>query len=242
MARSSMMTNCVTAVMAALSLMSSSMIEAAPDEQFKDVEIRVIKEKYFQKSGRLELGAQASVVMNQSFIYTYMGTGILTYHFNESFALEGAGTYGFTIDKEDKRILSDQFSVFTEILRPEYLLDGALQWTPMYGKFHTPSGRLIYFDTYLSAGGGMEGIYYKYDWCYENAIVKSKPTARTVSYPSFQAGIGQRIFLDKKKAIKWDLRDRIISYNLADSSCTADTVGSQLFHNVTMQIGMGYYF
>ena len=77
--------------------------------QFEDVEIRVVRPRYFNKSGRLELGAQVSTVMNETFIYTFMATGLAAFHMSESLALEGSFSYGTSINKEDKRILFDEF-------------------------------------------------------------------------------------------------------------------------------------
>lgn len=215
-------------------------------DQFDDFEIRVIRNKYFQKRNRLEVGAQMAVVMNQSFIYTYLATGVMAFHFAESLALEGTGAFGFSVDKEDKRILEDQFSVYTEILRTSYLMEGALQWTPMYGKFQLPHGKIIYFDTYLVGGAGLHGIEYKYDWCFQSKQVEPVPAPRTVSYLGFVFGVGQRYFLDdgqKNKAIKWDIRDHVMSYSSADTACgPGRTPETRVHHAVTMQVGAGYYF
>ena len=102
---------------------------ASAAEQFEKYEIRVIRPKYFAKTGRMETGAQLSVVMNQSFIYTYLATGLLDYHFSETLALEGALAYGFSIDKDDKRTLDSNFKIKTQILRTQYFMEGGLLYT-----------------------------------------------------------------------------------------------------------------
>ena len=107
----------------ALPLSSEFIVKA---EEFKDYEIRVIRPRYFTKAKRFELGSQALVVMNQTFIYTYLLSGILTYHFNESMALELSGAYGFSVDKDDKRVLKEDFAIRTAILRTQYRALGSL--------------------------------------------------------------------------------------------------------------------
>ena len=87
----------------------------------------------------------------------------MTYHFSEALGLEVAGSYGISIDKNDKTLLKEEFDINTIILRTEYIVSGALLWTPVYGKFQTDEGSLIYFDTFLSFGGGLTGIDYQYD-------------------------------------------------------------------------------
>lgn len=218
-------------------------------EQFDKYEIRVIRPKYFAKTGRLETGAQLSVVMNQSFIYTYLATGLLDYHFSEAFALEGALAYGFSVDKDDKRSLDSNFKIKTQILRTQYFMEGGLLYTPVYGKYQLTNGRLIYLDMFFSAGAGMTGINYLYDHCPkasdapEGVEIVNPPSPRTVPYPTFFAGVGQRIFMDKNLSLRWDVRGHFFGYNTADGAC--DPALAQKVNksqtNITMQLGVGYF-
>lgn len=228
---------------------SSAMDSASGAEQFEKYEIRVIRPKYFAKTGRLETGAQLSVVMNQSFIYTYLATGLLDYHFSESLALEGALAYGFSIDKDDKRSLDSNFKIKTEILRTQYFMEGGLLYTPVYGKYQLANGRLIYLDMFFSAGAGMTGVNYLYDHCPkpsdapEGVELVAPPSPKTASYPTFFAGLGQRVFMDKKLSLRWDVRGHFFSYNTVDGACdpsvAAKGTGQQT--NITMQLGAGYF-
>jgi outer membrane beta-barrel protein len=221
----------------------------ADDSQFDKYEIRVIRPKYFSKTGRLETGAQLSVVMNQSFIYTYLATGILDYHFSESFAFEAAGAYGFSVDKDDKRVLDSDFKIKTQILRTQYFMEGGLLYTPVYGKYQMASGRLIYLDTFFAAGGGMTGVQYLYDHCPKSSdapdgqTIVDPPPPTTKSYPTFFFGGGQRIFLDKKTSLRWDVRAHFFSYNTADGACdpTVAIKETKSQANITMQLGAGYF-
>jgi outer membrane beta-barrel protein len=216
-------------------------------EQFDKYEIRVIRPKYFAKTGRLETGAQMSVVMNQSFIYTYLATGLLDYHFSESLAAEGALAYGFSIDKDDKRSLDSNFKIKTQIIRTQYFAEGGMLYTPVYGKYQLTSGQLIYLDMFLSGGVGMTGVNYLYDQCpspdtVSTPGVPTPPSARTVSYPTFFGGVGQRLFLDKKLSLRWDVRAHVFSVPAADGACDpTSTSGSALQTNITVQLGAGYF-
>lgn len=220
-----------------------------PQEMFEKYEIRVIRPKYFTKTGRMETGAQLSIVMNQAFIYTYLATGILDYHFSETLALEGALAYGFSIDKEDKRVLDSNFKIKTQILRTQYFMEGGLLYTPIYGKYQLSSGRLIYVDMFLSAGAGMTGVNYLYDQCPspsevpEGTEVPAPPAPSVKSYPTFFFGAGQRIFMDKKLSLRWDVRGHVFGYNKADGACDPETAdaSSGVQTNITMQLGAGYF-
>ena len=240
----------VRRMISALVLLGISLsVPADAAEQFDKYEIRVIRPKYFAKTGRLETGAQLSVVMNQSFIYTYLATGILDYHFSETLAMEGALAYGFSIDKDDKRSLDSNFKIKTQILRTQYFTEGGLLYTPVYGKYQLANGQLIYLDMFFSGGAGMTGVNYLYDHCPkpgdapEGVDVVSPPSPRTLSYPTFFAGIGQRVFMDKKLSLRWDVRSHFFSYNTADGACDPEVAksGSQVQTNITMQLGAGYF-
>lgn len=222
------------------------------NERFKNVEIRVIRPRYFTKRKHLELGAQFSGVMNEAFIYTFMATGLLAYHFTETFAFELAASFGFNLDKEDKRILFDEFEIKTKIFRTLYSIEGDVQWTPVYGKWQLPSGRLIYFDTYLSFGGGLTGVDWKYkDFCTPPDRAKN-PDAPDIksdavkSYPTFLMGLGQRYFINKETAVRWDIRNHSLMYNKFDVDCSADPSaaesGSGIHNNITLQVGASKFF
>jgi outer membrane beta-barrel protein len=224
---------------------------ARSDDQFDNYEIRVIRPKYFSKSKRLETGAQMTVIMNQSFIYSYLATGVLDFHLTEAWAIEGSASYGFSFDKEDKRELKSRFKINTLLLRTEYIAEAAVLYTPIYGKYQLSSGRLIYFDTFVSAGGGMTGIDYQFDHCPDpsevpeksRASVKDPPPRKTVAYPTVMAGLGQRIFYDKKYAFRWDVRGHIFGYDTKDGSCNPATANSETKTqtNITVQLGASYY-
>lgn len=210
-------------------------------EDFENYEIRVIRPKFFSKSGRLELGTQMSVVMNQTFIYTYLATGILAYHINEQFAIEGSAAYGISFEKDDKTLLKNDFEIQTEIVKAQYWLEGTVLYTPIYGKYQLTSGRLIYFDTFLSLGGGMTGVNYDYKWC--TSKISAAPAEQTVADPTVVVGGGQRFFLDKKLSLRWDVKDHMIFVNAKDASCNPASAASSndLHHNVTTQLGIGYF-
>ncbi len=226
----------------------SALADSPAYAQFSNYEIRVIRPKYMQKRGRVEIGAEGTLIMNQSFIYTLMLTGLLDYHFSEMFALEVGGSYGFSIDKEDKRILDDEFDIKTQILRTQYIAQGGLLWTPIYGKTQLSSGRVVYFDSFISIQGGMTGIEYTYEQCIEPPADKvdelpPKPAAQTKSYPTGIIGFGQKYFISTTSGLRWDVRDYIFSYEKGDGTCTPETpIGTELHHNVTLQLGASTFF
>ncbi len=217
----------------ALSILASS-VYAEEEELFKEFEIRVIRPRYFIKRHRFELGIQAAAIVNQTFYYTYLATAIVGFHFSEQFSLELLGAYGYSQAKEDQAILQDDFDIKTEYTPTQLFYGASFLWTPMYGKYQLRNGRLIYFDTFLSAGGGMIGILEKYDYCQAN----QERSSQVVSYPYFEFGIGQRFFISRDDSIRWDIKSPMYFSNTADSSCVAGSAGQSFFNqNINLQLG-----
>lgn len=215
---------------------------------FEGYEIRVIRPRYMAKRNRIELGGEGTLIMNQSFIYTLMATGLLDYHFSEMFAFEFGASYGFSIDKEDKRILEDEFEINTQILRTQYIFGAGLLWTPIYGKTQLPSGQVVYFDSFGTVQAGMTGIEYTYEQCVDPPEDKkdelpAKPAAQTKSYPTLSIGVGQKYFLSQDFGLRWEVRDYIFSYEKGDGSCTPEiSQGSDVHNNITLQMGASTFF
>ncbi len=230
------------------SLFAESFAFAEAGGRFDGYEIRVIRPRYMMKRNRIELAGETALIMNDSFIYTLLATGILDYHLSEMLAIEVNASYGFSIDKEDKRILQEEFQINTQILRTQYAFAGGLLWTPIYGKTQLPGGRVVYFDSFLTAQAGMTGIYYKYEQCESPpadkvGILPDKPAPRTVTYPAFNMGFGQKYFITQDTGVRWEVKDFIFPYKVADGSCTPDVdQGSKVGNSITLQIGMSKFF
>ena len=215
---------------------------AAPSDRFKSFEIRIIRPKYFTKSSKFEIGVQFGAIVNQPFIYTFQGNGNITYHINEAIAVEVLSSYGISLDRREKNILEDNFAIQTVIHRTHHILGGALLWTPFYGKFRTSSSRLVYFDFFLLGGISATGIEYKREDCansddLSNNTVKS----RVVNYPTGSAGGGQKIFLSKKVALRWDISYMIFRADDADNLCGAASRKAPL-ENVLIKVGISRFF
>lgn len=220
--------------------------EVATAERFENVEIRVIRPRYFNKRKKLELGGEMSGIMNETFIYTLLASGILTFHFTEQLAIEGGAALAFSIEKADKRILIDEFEIKTKIFKTKYLAWGSLLWTPIYGKWQLPSGRLIYFDTFLSLGYGMTGIEWVYtDFCQAPTSEDAEPLPpnATKSYPTILLGLGQRYFTSKKTAVRWDIKGHFLMYNRVDGECnpTDAEPGTGRHDNITLALGLSRF-
>lgn len=234
-------------------LLAQGKSSAAEAERFKDTEIRVIRPRYFNKAKRFELGGAMKAIMNESFIYTYLLTGIASFHLNEDWAIEGNLSWGFNLDREDKRVLFDEFDIKTQIFRTAYQAELAIQYTPIYGKWQLPSGRLIYFDSYLTAGVGQTGISWEYDDFCEaptGADSEALPGNAVKGYPTFMFGAGQRYFVNRTTSYRFEIKAHRFLYNELDAECSpikAAASGQQFASSaphdgITLLLGISRFF
>jgi outer membrane beta-barrel protein len=193
------------------------------DPQFENYEIRVIRPRYFVKSGRAELSAGLGAIMNQTFIYAAVATGLLTWHFTEQLGVEAQAGYALDIDRDDKIALDDSFHIKTILLRPETLANARLVWTPSYGKFNLTASDIVYFDTHVTVGAGYTGIRYVYDHC---EPPDPMPASHTVQYPTVVLGLGQSYFLSKSSSLRIGLELQRFRYDTADGACAPDEAPS----------------
>ncbi len=206
----------------------------------ESIEIQVIRPRFFSKKDRLEIGLSGVFIANQSFIYTYLMSAIVDYHLNEYVGLELSYDYGASSEKQEKHILTSDFEIKTEIDRVQSMALAGVTLTPIYGKYQLGGGRLLYFDTFFTFGGGGTGVNYLYDHCSGD----SAPSSRVVWYPTVFAGVGQRYFVGENGSIRYDIRSHFFNKNEADASCTPSTAASSSVSTqiVTLQIGYSYYF
>lgn len=222
---------------------------AAEGGRFDGYEIRVIRPRFMNKTGRIELGAESAVILNQAFIYTFMVSGLLDYHFSETWALELGGAYGFSIDKADKTLLFKDFGIHTAIQRTQYIASAGALWTPVYGKTQLSNGQVVYFDSFITAQVGLTGINYKFEQCTGGPSLNGQPDTTpqpapvTKGYPSVSIGAGQKYFVSQDYAIRWEVRDNIFAFPALDGACPGSTAsGSELKNNITLQIGASTFF
>ena len=128
-------------------------------------------------------------------------------------------------------------------MRTKQIYNGNLLWTPMYGKYQLSSGRVIYFDTTISAGFGVTSIGYEFSHCTvgQDAVRRGDYDVR---YQTLSTGLGQRYYLNKYSAFRWDLRSYIFFTSSEDGACVEDanaTNEQTQQNNLTIELGYSFY-
>ncbi len=134
------------------------------------------------KLGRLELNADGGLILNQSYVNTYLIHASVNYYWSEiwGFALEGA--FGINQDKSERYCIENFYNNPSQIawascpqegeaiappqngnIGPAYvpireintLIFGNAVWSPVYGKQLVLLRGVLHFDLYFVMGGGV---------------------------------------------------------------------------------------
>lgn len=214
----------------------------AEDADLNDLEIRVIRPRYIDKGGHLEVGLQLSNIVNQDFVNIFMFSGLLQYHFIHSLGMEIGGAYGLVAKNVEYNILEDNlFSIKIKKYNPNYLVDGGFNWSPFYGKFQVASGLLLYFDTFISVGGGLTGIQLSYEHCgFEDGEEAFLPDS--IQALSGRVGIGQHFFIDAQNSIRWDFKYNMFFLDQAHGECEEGAESNELLEsNFVLKLGYSFF-
>lgn len=207
-------------------------------EQFEDVEVRVIRNKYFQKTMRLEFGGNLNVVMNKSFVYTYLASGTLGFHLNEQFALFGEGGAGMTWNKGDCDVLGKEYRIEPLVDELENWFGGGVAYTPVYGKYQLASGDVLYFDWYFFGAAGIASVTERKGTCIPDTDVSSRPFDPAFHY---SIGMGQRYFLSKNTAFVWNVRMMSLSETMPEDTANGLPATSEVVTDVLFSLGLSYF-
>lgn len=215
---------------------------AHASENFEDSEIRVIKNKYFEKSMRLELSAGLASVMNQAFLYTYLGGVNVGFHFTEQFGVQGEAYLGQTVRKGDCDTLGTSFRIDPVVQEIKNYFGGAVSYTPIYGKFQMASGRVIYFDWFFEAGAGISRIRSGGVGCAAGGS-SSEEVPVEGSALSVLGSTGQRIFLNENVSFNWRVRLMRAEGIRNDGANNAKKsgLGADAQNYVLLNLGVSYF-
>lgn len=238
----------IRAAIIATLLVACNMGSAFADGKFDNFDVRVIKNKYFQKRFRPEFELGFGAIMNKTFTNTALGGGRLTFHLSETWALSGEGHYGVSFRSNDCKVLGSKFEIEPLIDTMKWWAGGGLAYTPVYGKFQIPTGQVIYFDWFFTVGAGTAQIEHKeVNTCFEGATAPQvdgnnneiDPTENDVikNRLLIHYGTGQRYFLNESFSLNWHFRLMNVQPTSNENAISAFT--SQ--PSVVLGMGASYY-
>ena len=196
------------------------------------------KQRLVSTAKRLEIGAFGTYAMTEAFYNPLSFGGMVTYHLDETHGINLMGSYnlaGVTSYAEQLNPIRDQngnptsFANLQYAPAPKYIALASYQFTAFYGKISLSKDHVMNLHLYGLAGLGMMGI-------------------GDSSFPVASAGIGQKFYLGRQFALRFDMRGVIysgpdvVSRNLSAVTTVqpASTFDSKLQIGTLLSVGAVY--
>lgn len=177
----------------------------------------------FVKAGRVEIGPNVGLTLNDPFFrHTVLGAS-LAYNIWESLSV---GVWGnFFLDTSRKVTIVGSSQRRPKLNHPNYVAAFEIAWAPLYGKVSLLAESIMHFDTYLGIGGG----------------ILSGSESSTTGMGSI--ALGEHFFLNDWLGLKIELRDQIFQMdrNPAQSIDSGVKAKTDIQHLLTASVGLCFY-
>ena len=187
----------------------------------RDEDIHVVQRMLYPKEQRSELGLHLGVMPFDAYLTTPNGQLTFDYHLNEGLAIAVAAGGGYGLSTPTlTELQSPVYNVSPDAYR---YLGSALvgvQWSPIYAKMNLNGARVVHYDLYATAKGGVS---------YEQSIL---PKGGSTMAPTISLGLGSRFFTAGRATIRAEVRDDVL---IEPRQLTSDIYIKQ---NINMLVGV----
>lgn len=220
--------------------------QAATDaEAAQEVSVKKVKQKYWAKDGdteagvvqnrkytkkkKWELGVMGGLSSQDPFIDVKMMGLLLGYNFSEYWAVNLLYWKYYVSENTAQKEFRTKSGGGVNNNHPKSYYGAEASASLLYGKLSFAGKKIIYFDLHLLAGGGIMNT-------------------ETGNYFAPHAGIGQKVFLSRKTALRLDYRLQYYKDRIKDKQRDPNLGGGGLIpgtrrvtsHNFTL--GLSLYF
>ena len=210
--------------------------------------ISVIQKRYLPKTFRGELNLSVSSIINHIFLYFGGFSARLGFFVREDhgFGIETFGQIPALKFVARDLIRENKISPFIEVM-PQIYAGAYYKWSPVFGKFSVIDKKIIYFDTYMTLGGGVMRITNGCKWV-EEWVSSRDPSAKLPSCPgqgfsninpALSLSMGQMFAITQDWAFNWELKTLYSFLKLNDGSWKMPW---NMPVNIDLSLGMSYYF
>lgn len=174
--------------------------------------IVVIQKKPFSKKKSLEISVLGGWIPSNPFVTYFPLEARIGFHIAEGFGLElGGGFYPGSIGKSPiKNQINEDLKKYPHFLgvklyeQQVFYASFDMNWTPIHGKIRLAGLNWIaYWEILIQIGGGITGVYND-EYVGRNASSKTNPIQIR---PTFNVGIGNRLWITRWLALKLDIRE-----------------------------------
>ena len=168
----------------------------------------VVRNKYFYKANKLEVGIIGGLMPYDSLVNHYMAGGKATWHLSDHFGWEVidaqvAFPSVTSYARQDIVANHDLSNLQTSVIN--FIGTTNLLISPLYGKIRFIGKQVLYFDIYLVLGGGVVST--KTIRLRETGATVTETTLRTGLEGAADFGLGFKIFMSDAFGLVVDLRD-----------------------------------
>jgi len=165
----------------------------------RDEDVHVVQRMLYPKESRSELGLHVGVMPFDAYLWTPNLQLSYDNHFREQlgFSLIAGGGWGFKTGAY-RELEAPSIGVAPYAFRYLGSLLGGLEWAPIYAKMNVDGARVIHFDVYGVARIGAS---------VEQSVI---PSGGIAVAPTVSPGLGMRLFLGERTALRVELRDDLL--------------------------------
>ncbi len=170
-----------------------------------------IKKQLFTKKGRHEFSPTLALSTNDAFYQIYYANLMYSYHLADWIGIGVRLSAAFPQETGLTKALKNRFEVTPDVRRP-FILSSILaeaRFAPIYGKLNFFSEAVVHFDLYFLVGGGLF-LTYPPNVTGDPQKIPDNPDGMGFS-PAGVFGFGQRYFLMKWLAIRWEFEVMLTS-------------------------------
>jgi outer membrane beta-barrel protein len=203
-------------------------------------ELPVVKNRLYDRAGRLSLGVHVGLLSSEPFFYYYPVGGKLSYHFTNHAAVEVGGSF---MNAQGVLTHDTELTEFVKARRREgfnpatdtedrflWRSNAVFLWSPFYGKMAFLQRKLTHFDFNLALGAGLVGV--------ERPSSDRSSASNTVA-PEGVFGTGVQFLLHPSMTVRLD--GRFYVYRGAETP-SATTWQKQMNVPAEFLLGFSYIF
>ena len=164
-----------------------------------NADVRVVQKILYPKADRAEITASVGWMPFDALLTTPNLQFGFTKHNNERFGWGAVVGGGFGLKNgRYAELESPAYGVAPDAYRYLASALAGIEWSPIYGKMTTNGARIVHYDGYANARAGVS---------LESSVI---PSGGVALAPTLSLGVGTRIFLGNRAALRIELRDDLL--------------------------------
>lgn len=203
----------------------------------KDTEFHVVQNRTYTKEKRFAVTLAGGTLINDQYSKAFVGLLAANYYLSERLGVELTYMKLDTINSKMTDEFLGTYKVIPEHNKEKEYIGASANWIPIYAKLALLDKQIIYFDMSFSAGIGVT----TYEQQLTGNTATGPLTATRAQAPTLALDVAQHFFLDKHWALRAELRNHFMNWDIKNSATGAASRSSSNTSN-TFLLGATFYF